>query len=158
MKFSKKGLELLKQLEGFRSKPYLCSAGVPTIGYGSTRYSNGVRISLRHPEINEAKAVEMLIFDVAAFEKDVTMLTKSVVLTQNQFDALVLFAYNVGSDIDIDTTPEGLGDSALLKKVLHNPSDASIAPEFMKWVHAGGKISNGLIKRRKIESNLYFAT
>ena len=99
----------------------------------------------------------MLIFDVAAFEKDVTMLTKSVVLTQNQFDALVLFAYNVGSDIDIDTTPEGLGDSALLKKVLHNPCAASIASEFMKWVHAGGKISNGLIKRRKIESNLYFA-
>ena len=157
MKFSKKGLELLKQLEGFRSKPYLCSAGVPTIGFGSTRYSNGVRVSLKDPEISETKAVEMLIFDVAAFERDVTMLTKTAVLTQNQFDALVLFAYNVGSDIDIDTTPEGLGDSALLKKVLHNPSDASIAPEFMKWVHAGGKISNGLIKRRKIESNLYFA-
>ncbi|MEI7504880.1 MAG: lysozyme [Paludibacter sp.] len=157
MKFSKKGLELLKQLEGFRSKHYLCSAGVPTIGYGSTRYSNGVRVSLRDPEISETKAIEMLIFDVAAFEKDVTMLTKSVVLTQNQFDALVLFAYNVGSDIDIDTTPEGLGDSALLKKVLHNPCAASIASEFMKWVHAGGKISNGLIKRRKIESNLYFA-
>jgi len=157
MKLSKKGLDLLKQLEGFRSKPYLCSAGVPTIGYGSTRYSNGVRVSLRDPEISETKAVEMLIFDVATFDKDVTMLTKSVILTQNQFDALVLFAYNVGSDIDIDTTPEGLGDSALLKKVLKSSTDASIAPEFMKWVYAGGKISNGLIKRRKIESNLYFA-
>jgi len=157
MKLSKKGLDLLKQLEGYRSKPYLCSAGVPTIGYGSTRYSNGVRVSLRDPEISEAKAVEMLIFDVTAFEKDVAILTKSVILTQNKFDALVLFAYNVGSDIDIDTIPEGLGDSTLLKKVLKNPSDAGIAPEFMKWVHAGGKISNGLIKRREIESNLYFA-
>jgi lysozyme len=87
----------------------------------------------------------------------VAILTKSVILTQNKFDALVLFAYNVGSDIDIDTIPEGLGDSTLLKKVLKNPSDAGIAPEFMKWVHAGGKISNGLIKRREIESNLYFA-
>ena len=71
MKLSKKGLDLLKQLEGFRSKPYLCSAGLPTIGYGSTRYTNGVRVSLRDPEISEAKAVEMLIFDVTAFENDV---------------------------------------------------------------------------------------
>lgn len=158
MKLSKKGLDLLKQLEGFRSKPYLCSAGVPTIGFGSTRYSNGVRVNLKDPEITEAKAIEMLLLDTAAFEKDVATLTISAKLNQNQFDALVLFAYNVGSDIDIDTIPEGLGDSQLLKKVLENPKDKAIENEFMKWVHAKGKVVDGLVTRRKIESNLYFAT
>jgi len=156
MKLSKKGLALLKVLEGFRNKPYLCTGNVPTIGYGSTRYKNGARVSLRDPAITEAKAEEMLLCDVASFEKDVTGLTKSVVLNQNQFDALVLFAYNVGSDIDIDTIPEGLGDSGLLKKVLANPNDKSIINEFAKWKYSGGKVTNGLIIRRAKESSLYF--
>jgi len=157
MKLSNKGITLLKELEGYRNKPYLCSAGVPTIGYGSTRYANGVRVSLRDPAITEAKAQTMLLADVASFEKDVTMLTKSVVLNQSQFDALTLFAYNVGSDIDIDTTPEGLGDSQLLKKVLANPNDPIIASEFAKWKFSGGKVTQGLITRQKKQSNLYFS-
>lgn len=149
-------ITLIKQFEGCKLKPYLCPAGVPTIGWGSTRYPNGVRVTMRDPAISQQKADEMLAYDVRQFEKDVTFLTKSVVLTQNQFDALVDFAYNVGSDIDIDTTPEGLGDSTLLKKVLKNPNDPTIAVEFAKWNKSKGVAVEGLTRRRKADSYLYF--
>lgn len=151
-----KAFLLIQQFEGCRLKPYLCPAGVPTIGWGSTRYPNGVRVSLRDPAITQAKADEMLLWDLHAFEADVNKLTKGVVLTQNMFDALVDFAYNVGSDIDIDTTPEGLGDSTLLKMVLANPNDHKIANEFMKWNKSKGVVLPGLTRRRKADVALYF--
>lgn len=149
-------IALIKRFEGCRLKPYLCPAGVPTIGYGSTRYQNGVRVTMKDPAITQAKADAMLLFDLNAFEADVTLLTKSVKLTQNMFDALVDFAYNVGSDIDIDSTPEGLGDSTLLKKVLNNPNDPTIRDEFAKWIHAGGMVKPGLVTRRSVDADLYF--
>lgn len=147
---------LIRQFEGCKLKPYKCPAGIPTIGWGSTRYPNGVRVSMKDPAITQSKADEMLLWDLHAFETDVTMLTKSVKLTQNQFDALVEFAYNCGTDIDIDTIPEGLGDSTLLKKVLANPNDPTIANEFAKWNKGGGKVLPGLIRRRKADADLYF--
>ena len=156
MTHGQKAIELIMQFEGLRLKPYLCKAGVTTIGYGSTRYPNGVRVTLKDPAITPDKALQMLMFDVAVFSKDVDMLTKAVKLNQNRFDALVSFAYNVGSDIDIDSTPEGLGDSTLLKKVLKNPDDLTIRTEFMKWINANGKPLQGLINRRKAEADLYF--
>ena len=149
-------ISIIKQFEGCKLKPYLCPAGVPTIGWGSTRYTNGVRVTMKDKAITQQKADEMLLFDLSAFEKDVTYLTKSVVLNQNQFDALVDFSYNCGSDIDIDTTPEGLGDSTLLKKVLKNPNDPDIAKEFVKWNKSKGIVLPGLTKRRKAEADLYF--
>jgi|ERR1035437_442049 lysozyme len=154
---SLRAILIVRQFEGCKLKPYLCPAGIPTIGWGSTRYTNGVRVSMKDPAITQAKADEMLLWDLHAFENDVTFLTKSVILTQNQFDALVDFAYNCGSDIDIDTIPEGLGDSTLLKKVLANPCDPIISNEFAKWNKGGGKVLPGLVKRRKVESDLYFS-
>ncbi|MBV5282152.1 MAG: lysozyme [Paludibacter sp.] len=156
MKASQNLINRLKRYEGFIPKPYLCPAGVPTIGFGSTRYPNGVRVSLRDKPISLDKAIEMLLYDVAQFEKDVTFLTKSIKLNQNQFDALVDFAYNLGSDIDIDNIPEGLGDSYLLKKILKNPNDKTIRDEFMKWVHSKGKVVSGLVTRRKEDADLFF--
>lgn len=147
---------LIRQFEGCKLKPYKCPADIPTIGWGSTRYPNGVRVSMKDPAITQSKADEMLLWDLHAFETDVTTLTKSVKLSQNQFDALVEFAYNCGSDIDIDTIPEGLGDSTLLKKVLANPNDHTIADEFAKWNKGGGKVLPGLVKRRAADVKLYF--
>ncbi len=155
--FSEKGKALLKDSEGFRSKPYLCSAGVPTIGYGNTFYPNGKKVTLKDKPITEAEASILLDFILQFFVKDVNTLVKGLTLKQGQFDALVDFAYNLGSDIDADDIPEGLGDSKLLKKVKANPNDPSIKDEFMKWVNAGGKPANGLIKRRTKEVELYFS-
>jgi lysozyme len=155
--FSEKGKALLKESEGFRSKPYLCSAGVPTIGYGNTFYPNGRKVTMKDKEITEAEASVFLDFILKLFVKDVNTLVKGITLKQGQFDALVSFAYNLGSDIDADDIPEGLGDSKLLKKVKANPNDPSIKDEFMKWVNAGGKPVKGLITRRTKEVQLYFS-
>jgi lysozyme len=89
------------------------------------------------------------------FAADVDELITSDV-NQNQFNALVSFAYNVGLDIDEDSIPEGLGDSKLLKKVNANPKDPSIHLEFLKWKNVNGKPSVGILNRRKKESQLYF--
>jgi lysozyme len=152
---SNNGYELIKLFEGFSDRPYLCSAGKPTIGYGMTFYPNGKKVTLKDPQITREEASNMLKQIADKFAKDVDGLIKSKV-NQNQFDALVSFAYNVGTDIDADTIAEGLGDSTLLKKVNKDPNDKTIVAEFLKWNKSLGKVSTGLTNRRKKESELYF--
>ena len=155
MKLNEEGYQMIMNFEGLSLKPYLCSAGVPTIGYGNTYYPNGKKVTLKDKPITKEYAIEIFKFIADLFAKDVNSLLKTTV-TQNQFNALVSFAYNVGSDIDADDIPEGLGDSTLLKKVNKNPNDLSIMAEFLKWNKSNGKVSNGLVKRRKLEAKLYF--
>lgn len=155
MKLDDKGYQLIAGFEGLSLNPYLCSAGVPTIGYGNTFYPNGRKVTMKDPPITKERAFELLQFVADLFAKDVAFLVKSTI-SQNQFNALVSFAYNLGSDIDADDIPEGLGDSTLLKRVNSNPNDGIIAKEFLKWNKSKGKVSNGLTKRRIKESALYF--
>jgi len=155
MKLNEVGYELIIEYEGLSLKPYLCSSGVPTIGYGNTYYPNGKKVTMRDKPITKEYAIQIFKFIADLFAKDVTSLLKSTV-TQNQFNALVSFAYNLGSDIDADDIPEGLGDSTLLKKINKNPNDLSIITEFLKWNKSLGKVSNGLVRRRKSEAKLYF--
>jgi lysozyme len=143
MKISNRGLELIKKFEGLELKAYRCPAGVLTIGYGHTGMD--VRTGMT---ITEAQATELLRKDVARFESAVDRYTHDVTLRQNQFDALVSFAYNVGE--------QALWSSTLLKRVKANADDPSIRTEFAKWVHGGGKVLPGLIKRRQLEANMYF--
>ncbi|WP_066836433.1 lysozyme [Rufibacter ruber] len=147
MKISKNGIELIKRFEGLRLKAYLCSAKVATIGYGTTKYPNGKAVKLGDTcTLEEAEAY--LKNDLKVFEFFVgKCLTRAV--NQNQYDALVSFAYNCGA--------EALRKSTLLKKVNNDPSDATIAGEFQKWVNAGGVKVKGLVTRRTTEANLYFA-
>lgn len=147
MKISKSGIELIKKFEGFKSRPYLCPAGVPTIGWGNTTYSDGRRVKLSDPPINESVA-DTLLFDILkTFEGGVTKLVKSKI-NQNQFDALVSFAFNAGLG--------NLGRSTLLKKVNINPQDKTIRDEFLRWNKAGGRVLAGLTRRREAEANLYY--
>ena len=156
MKLSKEGYDLIAKFEGLSLKPYLCSAKVPTIGFGSTFYEDGTKVTMLDKPITKVRALDMFKVIADKFAKDVD---KSVIsdVNQNQFDALVSFAYNVGSDIDTDTIAEGLGDSTLLKKVNKNPDDPSIRNEFLKWNKAGGKIITGLTRRRNEEASIYFS-
>lgn len=147
MRISSKGLHLIKFYEGFKSVAYRCPAGVITIGYGSTYYSNGKKIGI-HDTISEIEASKLLLDLLVSFEKKVDSMTTDLV-NQNQFDALVSFAYNCGC--------ENLRTSTLLKKVNKNPNDASIALEFAKWNKSNGKVLKGLTARRKEESQLYFS-
>lgn len=141
------GIELIKRFEGFRSAPYKCPAGVPTIGYGATFYPNGKRVTMADKSITEEEATDLLKSMLVKFEQYVDSYCVDTV-TQNQFDALVSFCYNLG--------PANLKASTLLKKVNANPNDVTIRAEFMKWTKAGGKTLKGLVTRRTAESDLYF--
>lgn len=146
-KASNKCIELIKHFEGFSAKPYLCPAGVPTIGYGSTRDTDGKPISMQHPAITETQAKALLMATLTTYENAVNRYVK-VPLNQNQFDALVDFAYNAGA--------KNLLSSTLLKKL--NAGDYTGASnEFAKWVYAGSKKLNGLIRRRQAERDLFVA-
>lgn len=155
MMLDNKGYLLIAQFEGLRLKPYLCSAGVPTIGYGSTFYPSGRKVTMSDKPITQETAFWMLKQVANMFAKDVDSLVTSNI-NQNQFNALVSFAFNLGSDIDADNIPEGLGDSRLLRRVNANPNDPEIAREFVKWNKAGGRVLDGLTKRRLKEAELYF--
>ena len=148
MKVSKKGLDLIKKEEGFRNHPYLDTAGVATIGYGNTYYQDGRKVKLNDTPITMSDATELLCDIVDEFEKGVHALTASVSLCQNQFDALVSFAYNVGL--------HAFSGSTLLKRILKDPNDKDIDYQFSRWNKAGGVESKGLKKRRNRESWLYF--
>jgi lysozyme len=154
-KASQRIKDYIKGFEGFSLKPYLDSVKVATIGWGSTMYPNGMRVSMKDPVITTERAQQIFDWHLSLFEHDVNSLIISNV-SQNQFDALLSFAYNVGTDIDQDSIAEGLGDSTLLRKVNINPNDPSIEKEFLKWSKAGGQVLNGLLKRRQAEANIYF--
>ena len=147
MKLDKKGLDLIAEFEGLSLKPYLCSAKVPTIGYGSTFYENGTKVKLTDAPITKQRAEQLLKNTADKFaERVAVLITKPV--TQNQFNALVSFAFNVGVS--------ALKVSTLLKLVNNNPNDGNIAKEFLRWNKAGGRVVQGLTNRRIKESALYF--
>ena len=148
MRISQKGIDLIKDFEGFRSKPYLCPAGIPTIGYGATYYTNGKKVSLNDRPITKANAEMLLRMHLRHYENAVKRYAREDI-SQTQFDALTSFTYNLG--------PGALRRSTLLKKVNRNPSDKGIAYQFSRWVRANGRVLKGLQKRRKAESNLYFS-
>ena len=155
MQISKDCLLLIAEFEGLSLRPYLCPAKKATIGYGNTYYKDGKKVTMLDKNITKEEALDLLKVIVDSFAKEVSKLVTSP-LNQNQFNALVSFAYNVGSDIDQDNIPEGLGDSTLLKKVNVNPNDVSIINEFLKWNKAGGVVVQGLVNRRKKETLVYF--
>ncbi len=147
MRLNQTGYNLIKEFEGLSLKPYKCSAGVPTIGYGSTYYENGIKVQMYDAPITGARAEVLLKHIADRFAQKVANLLKKPV-TQNQFNALVSFAFNVGSG--------ALASSTLLKLVNTNPNDAMIAKQFLRWNKANGKTIQGLTNRRIKESALYF--
>ena len=148
MKTSQKGIDLIKKYEGFRATSYLCPASVPTIGYGATYYPNGRKVTMDDAPITEQEAEYMLRKMLTSYENGVNRYVQKPI-NQNQYDALVSFAYNLGLG--------ALKSSTLLRKVNQDPDDKSIEKEFLKWVKAGGNVLKGLVKRRLEESQLYFS-
>lgn len=145
-KIGTKGLGIIKKYEGFISSPYKCPAGIPTIGYGATYYPNGTKVKLIDKPITLKEAEDLLLSMVKHFEQGVDSFTTDLI-NQNQFDALVSIAYNIGLN--------ALKGSTLIKKVNADPSDKTIRAEFMKWNKGGGKVLLGLTRRRTEEANLY---
>jgi lysozyme len=143
MEMSDKGLQLIKDSEGFVGHVYLNAVGKPTVGYGhlikaGEDFSDG---------LTEEQATELLQNDVKWAENAVAAAV-TVSLNQNQFDALVDFTFNLGAG--------ALQGSTLLKLVNQGKMDEA-ADEFPKWVHANGKVLPGLVTRRGAERDLWLA-
>lgn len=144
MKASDKIKEFIRCCEGLRLAAYRCPAGVWTIGYGHT--GADVRAGQR---ITTMQARALFESDIADFEADLTaeLAQAGVTLTQNRYDALLSFAYNVGLS--------KLTDSTLWRKMKANPDDPSIATEFGRWIYGGGRKLPGLVKRRAKEAMIW---
>ena len=146
MQTSEKGIALIKQFEGCKLTAYQDSVGVWTIGYGWTQPVDGKPIR-SGMTIKQETAERLLKTGLVSYESDVSRLVK-VVLTQGQFDALVSFTYNLGA--------RSLSTSTLLRKL--NAGDyAGAADEFLRWNKAGGKVLNGLTRRREAERALFLS-
>ena len=139
---SQKGIDLIKEFEGFRSKAYRCPAGVWTIGFGHTA---GVKPGM---VITREQGEAMLRKDLKIYEAKVVNALGNAPTTQGQWDALVSFCYNAG--------PGNLLKSSMLR--LHKQGNYKAAAEaFMKWTKGGGRVLPGLVRRRKAERNLYLS-
>lgn len=135
-----KGVELIKLFEGFKSEPYVCAGGYLTIGYG-----HKLLPSDPYKIITPEKAVQILENDLRKIERSVLKYI-NVEINDDQFAALVSFTFNLGS--------AALQRSGLRQKINYGNYDDG-AKEFLKWIYAGGRKITGLLRRRRLESELF---
>lgn len=147
MKSSNNVIKLIKKSEGLSLEPYLCPAGVPTIGFGSTLYENNVPVTLDDASITEERATNIMLHQLVGYENAVNRYVK-VNINQNQFDALVDFAYNTGVG--------NFRTSTLLKKINQKDFEGA-SKEFRRWIYSNGVVLNGLIVRRRREKDLFIS-
>jgi lysozyme len=145
MEVNKAGKDLIKRFEGCKLKAYKCPANLWTISWGLTFYPDGTKVK-EGDVITQQQAEDYFNAIVDDFAKKVDALIKSNV-TDNNFSALVSFAYNVGMG--------NFQRSTLLRKVNANPKDKTILAEFKKWTRANGEVLKGLVRRRDAEAKLY---
>ena len=152
MKLDTTAYDTLCGFEGLSLKPYYATKDeqnrdIVTIGYGNTSYADGSKVKISDKSIDESTAKSMLQHVADSFAAKVELLVNKE-LTQNQFNALCIFAYNIGLG--------NFGISTLLKLVNNNPNDANIAKEFLRWNKQSGKVLSGLTSRRIKESIIYY--
>lgn len=144
------GYELIKHFEGCRLKAYRCPAGVWTIGYGSTRYTNGDKVK-EGDRITQEEANALFQRTVDEFEYQVKLLLGNELCTKlhpQSLSALVSFAYNVGIT--------AFGKSTLLRIIRENKNNLKdICIQFKRWNKSNGEVLEGLVTRREAEYNLY---
>ena len=153
MKVSEKGIVFIKREEGSRAKPYLCPGEEATIGFGSTYYPSGRKVTLADHPITEAQADEMMRHILAKdFEPPINAALKGVTVTQGQFDALVSLAYNIG-------VPKLLTSTAMRLTKAGNIFGAADAFLLFNKIRQHGKLvaSKGLTARRGREKALYLS-
>lgn len=137
---------LCRHFEGFRASPYLCPAGIPTIGYGSTFYADGRKVRMSDPPMTEAAARDLLMHELHhTYAPGVARLCPNLLMHPGPFNAVVDFTYNLGVG--------RLQTSTLRRKLLAGNWEEAKA-ELAKWTRGGGKILPGLVRRRAAESLL----
>lgn len=136
---------LARRFEGFYSKPYICPAGVPTIGYGATYYEDGTRVQLTDPPITRERAEALLLWMVRTKYLPAVLRLCPGADTPERLAALIDFAFNLGAG--------NLQASTLRRKV--NAGEWGAVPtELRKWVKGGGRVLRGLVIRREAEAAL----
>ena len=150
MRCNQAGIDLICEFEGFYSKSYLCPANVPTIGYGTTIYPDGKKVSLSDSPITKEQAKEYLAHDLKKEEDNLNELTKKlgITLNENQFSALISFAYNLG--FGKISSP-----SSTVNRGLKSGDHAMVCHGMSLYNRAAGKVMRGLTRRRKAEIALY---
>lgn len=133
--------------EGMYLKPYLCPAGIPTIGVGSTHYENGARVSLTDPPITPERAEQLLMWELRSncAPRVLKLCSNLPEWGPGATAAIMDFVYNLGSG--------NLQSSTLRKKILSNDREGA-KEELMKWVRGGGRVLPGLVRRRTAECTL----
>jgi len=138
--------ELCREFEGFRSKPYLCPAGVATVGYGSTRYPDGRAVTLDDSPITRREADEILRWQLERqFLPGVLRLCPGLIATPVALNAIVDFAYNLGV---------GRLQTSTLRRRINQGDWGGAREQIMRWTRAGGKVLPGLVRRRAAEAQL----
>lgn len=140
-------IKLVSYFEGFYSKPYLCPARVPTIGYGSTRYPDGKRVTLQDAPITRDRAIAIMEHELEGCVIS-TIKQCPILLTvdSNYLGALVDFVYNLGA---------GAFASSTLKRKVNAGLWGEVPAQLSKWVYGGGKKLRGLVLRRQAEANYF---
>jgi lysozyme len=166
MKTSEKGIHLMHQFEGYRDKPYKCTAFCWTVGWGHLMYNEQLKLPIvrkdgymgmirnEFPLKEEDNRVwsrdeleKIFVADLVSFERGVLRLAPNLVGNQPLFDACVALAFNIGVG--------GFQRSTLRQRILRNESPETIADGFMQYVNSGGKVTPGLVRRRKAEVALF---
>lgn len=136
---------LIKRFEGCILSPYLCPAGVPTIGYGSTRYEDGTPVSLMDSPITKERADELLRHEANQCARNVLRYSKTLAVDQRAFAAIIDFAFNLGS---------GAYRGSTLRKRIDAGDREGARKQIVRWNKAGGKVLRGLTLRRQAEAAL----
>jgi lysozyme len=149
--FSNNAINLIKQFEGFRSKAYKDAVGIWTIGYGSIRRAGRAVVST--DVITESQAIELLRVDLQIFQNTVrnnflprNTGGKQIKFTQNEWDALLSFTYNLGA---------GWSKNSGLKNLIVAGDKTGAANKLLEYSKAGGRVLPGLLRRRKTERDLF---
>lgn len=144
--------ELCRRFEGFKSAPYLCPAGVATIGYGSTFYSDGRKVTLQDAPMSEPEARALLMTELLHKYAPGTIRQCPILLTLalkendwRKLNAIVDFAYNLGV---------GRLQTSTLRRKINEQDWAGAKEQLMLWTRGGGRVLPGLLKRRTAECSL----
>lgn len=136
---------LCRRFEGCYLKPYLCPAGVPTIGYGATSYESGLRVTLLDPPISKARAEQLLLWSINNRYLPAVLKLCPGVTDPNRLAALIDFTFNLGA---------GNLKASTLRKCVNAGDWAGARVQIRRWNKAGGRVLRGLTIRREAEAVL----
>jgi len=137
--------ELCRRFEGFYSRPYLCPAGVPTIGYGATHYLDGRRVQLTDLPISRETAERLLLAQLERTYLPAVLRLCPEVRDARRLAALVDFTFNLGA---------GNLQASTLRRRVNAGQWEQVPAELRRWVRGGGKVLRGLVLRREAEAAL----